>query len=703
MAVPFVYDSLEPKFIRLFQLDHSFPLSKTLSGRLVAFRHPSHYDATVKNLAGTYRNWNDMRLVEKRGEAYGYDALSYTWGTSQEVFPLKLQSTGKLYKKGILYSDGIVKREGIINIHRNLYDLLCRLRKAKFERFIWIDAICINQGDDWEKSMQIPLMRDIYQEAKQVKIWLGEATVMEEGALTILPNLVKKLEECASKSHSLNVAHPDTFELMGLPNPDHPIWMALGAFMSRPWFNRLWTLQEAVLPETSPMVYCGDKQLSWETVESFVFSMYACRCRLTDWTITGSVDTSPGFLHGYESVRMIKVCRDSFATARWGTPLDILLNVIRNRSVTNSADMVFGMLALMAHGDQTQITMDVSLPVERVYFELARYYILNEPDECILNHTASQIRRSGLPSWCPDFNSPQSTVPLASNFYGGYKSADQVSTGFRAGFNESRKWETVFGEPGKWEKPMAKKWLWKMQRNAFHRRRLNHGLNDPSHPDYITVDSNAMHLNASGVFVDRIAEVIKPNDGIANGAGAWNDLDNLTKTLAWEKQCLCLAQEVFHTGQEIPHAYWRALIANLTWNSDATHVVWDEHGRADHCDAYEDFVAYAESFVEYSAGHAPIPDQMTIGSRVFATEFFRVTRNRCFFSTTQGRIGIGPADTKPGDDVCIIIFCPTPYILRKQGSVNQFIGDAYVNGLMYGQALDMVDKGELAKTRFIIA
>lgn len=45
------------------------------------------------------------------------------------------------------------------------------LRSARL--FIWIDAICIDQTDENEKAMQIPLMSEIYKRAYQVNVWLG--------------------------------------------------------------------------------------------------------------------------------------------------------------------------------------------------------------------------------------------------------------------------------------------------------------------------------------------------------------------------------------------------------------------------------------------------------------------------------------------------------------------------------------------------
>lgn len=40
---------------------------------------------------------------------------------------------------------------------------------------IWIDALCINQLDDLEKSLQVRKMDQIYRRATQVFIWLGES------------------------------------------------------------------------------------------------------------------------------------------------------------------------------------------------------------------------------------------------------------------------------------------------------------------------------------------------------------------------------------------------------------------------------------------------------------------------------------------------------------------------------------------------
>ncbi|KAI4122814.1 MAG: hypothetical protein LQ338_005594, partial [Usnochroma carphineum] len=55
----------------------------------------------------------------------------------------------------------------------NLASALDRLRSPSESRLLWIDAICINQNDEVEKSKQVRVMRDIYRRAQRTLVWLG--------------------------------------------------------------------------------------------------------------------------------------------------------------------------------------------------------------------------------------------------------------------------------------------------------------------------------------------------------------------------------------------------------------------------------------------------------------------------------------------------------------------------------------------------
>jgi hypothetical protein len=72
-----------------------------------------------------------------------YAALSYTWG--ENVFP-----------------ETLICDNGVLKITKNVHAALSRFRLPNRHLYIWVDAVCINQADDAEKSQQIPLMADIY-------------------------------------------------------------------------------------------------------------------------------------------------------------------------------------------------------------------------------------------------------------------------------------------------------------------------------------------------------------------------------------------------------------------------------------------------------------------------------------------------------------------------------------------------------------
>jgi hypothetical protein len=83
-----------------------------------------------------------------------YEALSYCWSDPNN--------------KAEVTCDG--RR---LEIQGNLRDFLLRTRAKGNSPMLCIDAICVNQADDQEKSGQVMGMRAIYKSAARTLIWLG--------------------------------------------------------------------------------------------------------------------------------------------------------------------------------------------------------------------------------------------------------------------------------------------------------------------------------------------------------------------------------------------------------------------------------------------------------------------------------------------------------------------------------------------------
>jgi len=92
-------------------------------------------------------------------EKVEYEALSYAWGDEDTTGRTSITCCGKR-----------------IPITPNCSAALVHLRREDRSRVLWIDAICIDQTSIQEKNHQIPLIGDIYRNAKYTLMWLEEGT-----------------------------------------------------------------------------------------------------------------------------------------------------------------------------------------------------------------------------------------------------------------------------------------------------------------------------------------------------------------------------------------------------------------------------------------------------------------------------------------------------------------------------------------------
>lgn len=92
-----------------------------------------------------------------------YSAVSYAWGKPEFSRHLNMRCGDS---------------PSYLRITPNVEDLMRRLRAPGEPRYLWIDAICLNQADELEKAQQVPLMGCIYEEARDVHIWLGPENPM---------------------------------------------------------------------------------------------------------------------------------------------------------------------------------------------------------------------------------------------------------------------------------------------------------------------------------------------------------------------------------------------------------------------------------------------------------------------------------------------------------------------------------------------
>lgn len=263
------------------------------------------------------------------GDHVPYEALSYVWGSNELVECIKLN------EKRLWITD-------------NLYCALQYLRLQDRDRYLWIDAICINQDDKEEQSWQVQQMGKIYGLAEGVLFWLGKAT-----------------REIMCLMDSLNQdprATPDSLREQ-LKLDDHGLRhyrTGLRQVLGRQWFTRVWILQE-VANARKGTVYCGTRSVPAEIfarAPSVVGEVPQPHCQAI-------LEIMPG---------------PSRARSWWGQKqkrnLYTLLLSFQTSKATDERDKIYALLGMSSDPlDAQRIPIDYTKPVHKVVHRAVAYLL----------------------------------------------------------------------------------------------------------------------------------------------------------------------------------------------------------------------------------------------------------------------------------------------------------------------------------------
>lgn len=169
-----------------------------------------------------------------------YTAVSYHWGPPE-------------------FASRICCNDSTIRVTLHVEYMLRRLRRTTEPRRLWVDAICLNQSDAAEKSIQIQKMRQIYEEAKKVIIWLGEPTPTPYGNRLEGPS---QAQNARARGVALNVVASLRYLKIIGEIPDDTLGRSLDTFLNNPWFKRRWIVQEATAHGHTIILF-GNQKIAW--------------------------------------------------------------------------------------------------------------------------------------------------------------------------------------------------------------------------------------------------------------------------------------------------------------------------------------------------------------------------------------------------------------------------------------------------------
>lgn len=303
-------------------------------------------------------------------ETSNYEALSYNWGDPQICRAIEV--------------DGMVK-----DVTVNLFNALRRLRLPHEERHLWVDAICINQDDNTEKSHQVNLMSKIYSWTNRALLWVGDFSGDKDAWPNVIPEQTAKValdlvEDLADDKHYNPVDGGKN------DGPTEEQFVALARLLLLPWWNRAWTVQEAILPKDAAIV-CGSAELSFvrftEAYDNALHHDYSGCCHEGHRLLLSFYQTLNGLRETRRNHNKLSIASE-------------IINLLRNRGASDPRDKIYAYLGLV----DGEVSADYTLPREEAFKHTSRALIKRFGTLDTLLRVYEGGRSPTLPTWVPDWS-----------------------------------------------------------------------------------------------------------------------------------------------------------------------------------------------------------------------------------------------------------------------------------------------------------
>jgi hypothetical protein len=644
---------------------------------------PGHHQHTSEDSSAPALNPDETIGFQPRFVWGDFEAVSYCW--ESEVREKR-----------------IVVCSSTIDVPKNLEAALQQLRQlpeAKTGMKFWVDALCINQDDTHEKNHQVRLMRDIYSTAFSVVVWLGgwpespsSAPNVRDYAIDFMTHISSIQDEQSrlrdegnagwgDEKHIWTLWERGTYDKWFSSVP----WHALIDFLNQAYWHRLWIIQELVLNHNMTLFLYGKRQMTRKLISntSKFMEEYAGRIHrstnVSDW---------PNYVSSlFWAANHVQILLSMESTMEVLAPVEIsqttnrILDIGQRAKSKDPRDKVYGLLGLLPMSLAVRISPDYSLSMADVYVQMS-IAMLDESGrlESILSW-CSLAPDSSLPSWVPDWSTkfPRNHVRwLQNRSASGKKSASR----WRFLSNDCRlicsglivdSVGTNLGDQERLNRYGDKKKI----SDALQRTLLvDHPMQEPVSPPLPRIGENICRSKTT-----------------------------LISNIFWCDPCGIAAETYMHNVH-----FWHCMqpiTRNSHWQSFNEFLIKSNHDILIFGYHLKDFFADpSQYFAPGDHSALSISYTMNSGDRQDLRELTdNEAKNmslasiscegRKLVTTKSGYLGLAPSAAAVGDVVAIIYGCNFPVLLRPAGEENYtVVGECYVDGLMDGEAVEALNRGE---------
>ena len=248
-----------------------------------------------------------------------YEAISYCWGNCLSKTNIILNGL-----KFMAPSSAVTP--------------LVYFRQSAKPRFVWIDALCIDQTNDREKEHQVAMMGAIYVSAASTLVWLGVSQDDEKTkhAVRFCSNPAQRIVSEPQQS-GIRIEELDQIcEEISLP--DDYDYSVLEIIFDSPWYSRTWVVQEVALAKRAT---CYIGQFSIPSPIVMMASFWANECTRQ----IGRVE-SQSLIRAQSNISMACGILSLEMHSTFQSGLLDLLTLTRRAEATDPRDKIYGVLGL---------------------------------------------------------------------------------------------------------------------------------------------------------------------------------------------------------------------------------------------------------------------------------------------------------------------------------------------------------------------
>jgi hypothetical protein len=546
----------------------------------------------------------------------------------------------------------------ILTIGSNLAAALRQLRSTTSEITIWADAVCINQGDNDEKSCQLPLMARIYSQARAVVSWLGKGGLVDAWAMDVVGPFAREWN-CWNDHGKKSLTDWER---------KHGSAMMLSLARNQ-YFSRAWIVQEIGMSGTRAVVRLGSRVVSWD---DFVKA----------WAVAVTVSAGAAAPVSANRINMIDWARGADASAVYErpTPRAELLTVLwryRPLDAMDPHDKVFAFLNL-AQDDpvirDSHLTPRYDEEVATTYHNVAKAILRVSGRLDILRvpkglDFPTKLGRP-LPSWVPDWSRCDETL-MVTPFSPTDDTGLEYSMQQQFQISEDGRELTVHGTICSVEVRSV---------GDLFRRTVS------SETDFGRERKEAGVLlqweKMAGAHAAGISSQYSPDRPVSLGLEQGETIgDAYRRTLLFGREYLLQDG----TCREDFEAWYRKLDPNrnpLPWGWGLLRF----SPLAGAAKILQSVSAAAAASSSAGQGGLSSGSQQCGKSERFQNELALVAVGRRFFITSDHRFGMGPAGLQTGDTIALVKGVSVPLVLRKALENSneslckwRLVGDCYVH------------------------